>query len=75
MIGARPYSHAAQKTPARQPLVLHDLISVRDFSPEEIQGLFQLAGNIKKRPADFRAALAGKQLVLFFEKASLRTRL
>src|SRR5579864_3921715 len=75
MIGTRVYSHAAQKAPARQPLVLRDLLSVRDFSPEEIKGLFQLAGSMKKRPADFRDALAGKQLVLFFEKASLRTRL
>jgi ornithine carbamoyltransferase len=75
MIGARAYSNATQKPPARQPLALRDLLSVRDFSTEEIKGLFQLAGSIKKRPADYREALAGKQLVLFFEKASLRTRL
>src|SRR5215471_15548435 len=75
MIGARAYGHAAQKTPAPQPLVCRDLISVRDFSPEEIKWLFQLTRTIKKKPADFRDALAGKQLVLFFEKASLRTRL
>jgi ornithine carbamoyltransferase len=30
---------------------------------------------MKMRPADFRGALAGKQMVMFFEKPSLRTRL
>jgi ornithine carbamoyltransferase len=30
---------------------------------------------MKDRPADFRGALAGKQVVMFFEKPSLRTRL
>jgi ornithine carbamoyltransferase len=30
---------------------------------------------MKSRPSDFRGALAGKQMVMFFEKASLRTRL
>jgi ornithine carbamoyltransferase len=30
---------------------------------------------LKARPADFRGALAGKQIVMFFEKPSLRTRL
>jgi ornithine carbamoyltransferase len=34
-----------------------------------------LAGIIKARPGDFRKALTGKQMVMFFEKASLRTRL
>lgn len=75
MIGARAYGVAEQKAPARQPLVSRDLISVRDFSPEEIKWLFQLTRSLKKKPADFRDALAGKQIVLFFEKASLRTRL
>jgi ornithine carbamoyltransferase len=75
MIGARAYGRATQKLPAPQPRICRDLLSVRDFSPEEIHWLFQLTTVIKKRPADFRDALAGKQLVLFFEKASLRTRL
>jgi ornithine carbamoyltransferase len=30
---------------------------------------------MKSRPADFHKALAGKQIVMFFEKDSLRTRL
>jgi len=30
---------------------------------------------LKQRPADFRGVLAGKQMVMFFEKPSLRTRI
>ena len=52
-----------------------DLISIQDFSPAEVSWALGLAAVIKANPADFRGALAGKQLVLFFEKPSLRTRL
>jgi ornithine carbamoyltransferase len=52
-----------------------NFVSALDFSPEETVSLFDLTRVIKGRPADFRGALAGKQMVLFFEKASLRTRL
>ena len=75
MIGARVYHYATLTAPLEQPLACRDLVSVQDFSPEEIKSLFELTGLLKKRPTDFRNALAGKQLVMFFEKASLRTRL
>lgn len=52
-----------------------DLVSVADLEPSEVQTLLELAGLVKARPADFRTALSGKQMVLFFEKPSLRTRL
>lgn len=52
-----------------------DLISMQDFSPAEFQCALDLAADIKARPSDFRGVLDGKQLVLFFEKPSLRTRL
>jgi ornithine carbamoyltransferase len=52
-----------------------DLISIRDLSPMEIETIFNLAGLLKSRPSNFRTALAGKQMVMFFEKQSLRTRL
>jgi ornithine carbamoyltransferase len=52
-----------------------DLISIRDLSPIEIETIFHLAGLLKARPSNFRSALAGKQMVMFFEKQSLRTRL
>jgi len=52
-----------------------DLISIQDFSPDELACALELAAAMKMRPADFRGILAGKQIVLFFEKPSLRTRL
>jgi ornithine carbamoyltransferase len=75
MTGAQAYGYTEQDTPQRHPAAHDDLISVRDFSPEGIQRLFDLTRSLKKKPADFRTALSGKQVVLFFEKASLRTRL
>ena len=37
--------------------------------------MLHLAELMKARPSVFQRALAGKQLVMFFEKPSLRTRL
>jgi ornithine carbamoyltransferase len=58
-----------------EPLAPRDLVSIHDLSPSEILSLFTLTSMLKQRPADFRSALAGKQMVMFFEKPSLRTRL
>src|SRR6202163_1218829 len=52
-----------------------DLVSIHDLAPAEILSLFNLTAMLKLRPAEFRSALAGKQMVMFFEKPSLRTRL
>ncbi len=43
--------------------------------PDELACSLELATAMKARPADFRGTLVGKQIVLFFEKPSLRTRL
>src|SRR5215472_10536320 len=75
MMPARMYDLTALRPPVEQKVICRDLVSAQDFSPEETTSLFELTHIIKHRPADFRGALAGKQLVLFFEKASLRTRL
>jgi ornithine carbamoyltransferase len=61
--------------PVTTPLPGRDLISIRDLSPIEVETIFNLAGLLKARPSNFRAALAGKLMVMFFEKQSLRTRL
>jgi ornithine carbamoyltransferase len=63
--------------PARVPNTFWgpDLVSTRDLGPNGVEAVLHLAGIMKMRPADFRGALAGKQMVMFFEKASLRTRL
>ena len=54
---------------------LQDLVSTRDLSPSEVRSILDLAAVVKARPSDFRRTLEGKQLVMFFEKPSLRTRL
>ena len=57
------------------PSTLTDLTSIADLTSAEAQGLMELATLVKARPGDFRTSLAGKQIVLFFEKPSFRTRL
>ncbi len=52
-----------------------DLISVADLAPEEAHSLLEFAQQMKSHPAEYRHALAGKQMAMFFEKPSLRTRL
>jgi ornithine carbamoyltransferase len=52
-----------------------DLCSIADLSVQEMAAVMELAHAVKEHPADFRHALDAKQMVMFFEKASLRTRL
>jgi ornithine carbamoyltransferase len=52
-----------------------DLVSSRDLGREGVAAVLHLAGIMKARPKTFRSALAGKQMAMFFEKPSLRTRL
>jgi len=52
-----------------------DLVSTRDLGPSGVEAVLHLAGIMRVRPADFRRSLTGKQIVMFFEKPSLRTRL
>jgi ornithine carbamoyltransferase len=51
-----------------------DFLSLRDFTPAQVQHLLDLAADIKAQPRQFAAALQGKTLALIFEKPSLRTR-
>src|SRR5277367_3977342 len=52
-----------------------DICSIADLSPSEIAAILELAHAIKASPADYRYSLDARQMVMFFEKASLRTRL
>src|SRR5436305_305960 len=52
----------------------HNFLSIKDFSPEEIRYLLDLAREIKTHPAAHHGALKGKTLAMIFEKPSLRTR-
>lgn len=58
-----------------ESLAGRDLCSIADFSTTEIAAVLELAHDVKRNPQDYRWALDAKQMVMFFEKASLRTRL
>ena len=62
-------------TEAAKALSGRDLTSIADLSVAEMAAIMELAHAVKKQPEDFRHALDAKQMVMFFEKASLRTRL
>ncbi len=66
---------ASPSTYAQRGVTGRDLISITDFMPDELACSLELAAAMKSRPADFRGTLVSKQIVLFFEKPSLRTRL
>ena len=51
-----------------------NLISLLDFSPDELERLVSLAADVKAEPGKYRDALAGRTLFMYFEKPSLRTR-
>ena len=53
-----------------------DWLRIGDFGRvSELKEILALATLMKAHPAEFRSALAGKQVVMFFEKPSLRTRI
>jgi ornithine carbamoyltransferase len=51
-----------------------DFLSIRDFTPQQIRHLLDLALHIKAMPQAYARSLRGKTLALIFEKPSLRTR-
>ncbi len=51
-----------------------DFVSIRDFSPAEIQYFLILGRQIKTHPNTYADALKRKTLAMIFEKPSLRTR-
>jgi len=51
-----------------------DFLSIKDFSPAEIQYLLILGRQMKTHPTTYSDALKRKTLALIFEKPSLRTR-
>ena len=58
-----------------ESLAGRDLCSIADITGNELEAILALAHDVKVNPADYRWALDAKQMVMFFEKASLRTRL
>ncbi|HXY14496.1 MAG TPA: ornithine carbamoyltransferase [Terriglobales bacterium] len=51
-----------------------DFLSIKDFSPSEIQYLLILGRQVKTHPTTYCDALKRKTLAMIFEKPSLRTR-
>ena len=49
-------------------------LSLKDWAPEEIEGLFELSTRIKADPAAWQQALGGRSLGMIFQKPSTRTR-
>jgi ornithine carbamoyltransferase len=50
------------------------LISLRDYSSEDIEEIFDLAARVKADPAAYAGVLQGKSLAMIFQKPSTRTR-
>jgi ornithine carbamoyltransferase len=62
-------------SPVVAPLALkNDLLTGTEWNPAQLRSFFQLAAEIKAHPDRYRSSLAGRSLVLIFEKPSLRTR-
>ena len=51
-----------------------DFLSIRDFSPSDIQYLLTLGRQVKAHPTAYSGALRRQTLAMIFEKPSLRTR-
>jgi ornithine carbamoyltransferase len=68
----------ARATTARAPRTLRlrtkDLLTIDALDATELQNLLKLAADLKARPGAYAQRLAGKSVVLLFEKPSLRTR-
>jgi len=52
-----------------------DMCSIADLSSAEVRAIMKLGHDVKRNPREYRHALDAKQMVLMFEKPSLRTRL
>lgn len=54
---------------------MRHLVSLADWSPQEILEVVELGKKVKAAPADYRTRMAGRTLLMMFEKPSLRTHL
>lgn len=66
-------SHQAGVVEAKTSLG-SDFLTIKDFTPGQIDHLLDLAAEVKAKPSDYSEALKGKTLAMIFEKPSLRTR-
>lgn len=68
-------SDSASPFQTLNPLAGRDLCSIRDLSAADVRLILDTAHAMKARPELYWRALRAKQLVMIFEKDSLRTRL
>jgi ornithine carbamoyltransferase len=54
---------------------MHHLVSLADWTREQVEAVVRLGALVKAGPAGYATALRGKVLLMMFEKPSLRTRL
>ncbi len=59
---------------AAQRLRGRNVLSILDFSPDELAGVVALAADLKERGRESGTLLRGRTLMMLFEKPSLRTR-
>jgi ornithine carbamoyltransferase len=50
------------------------LLSLKEYSRDDIEEIFELSARLKAEPAAYAGALAGKTLAMIFQKPSTRTR-
>lgn len=55
-------------------MIKKDFLTTKDLAVDEINQIFALAEKVKKNPSEYKTVLAGKSIVLIFEKPSNRTR-
>ncbi len=60
--------------PALLKMAHPDFTKDLDLAPSQLLHVLDLASSLKRDPAEYRSALAGKSIALLFEKPSLRTR-
>ena len=79
-MAGKSYNYSSETAVSTLPspiesLAGRDFCSIADFTAAEVAEVMKLAHAVKADPDEYRRALDAKQMVMFFEKASLRTRL
>jgi ornithine carbamoyltransferase len=74
-LASKAFAVLEQEAGLGASLAGRDLCSIADLAPSEVAAILELAHDIKTHPEHYRSALDAKQMVMFFEKSSLRTRL
>lgn len=57
----------------KRAYIMKHMLNFENFSAEELEGMLDLAMDMKKNPEKYANALAGKKLYTLFEKTSTRT--